>query len=243
MHRTDYAIVSLTETDEPDAVAAVSHGPLTQRLGCPETYVDIYRLDGGAITVGSTREQLCVPIDGPGTVSTDSQVSVSPPGVAFVPAGRSCTLASDDSMSWVIVSASPRYRTEGAATVVDASGDAFESPATSDVLTARLTSELGCTAMKVNLRKLQPGQAVPYHTEGRQQELFVPVDGPGEMRIAGDVYDVAPGTVSRVAPATPRSAVNVGEEDLTWVMVGAPPTGGPDDWDPGATVLEWSGEP
>lgn len=92
--------------------------------------------------------------------------------------------------------------------------------------------------MKVNARLLEPGDVVPYHTEGDQEELFVPVSGPAAMRIADTTYETPPGTVTRVAPTVPRSALNNGDSDALWVMVGAPPTGGPDEWDPGAEILD-----
>lgn len=93
--------------------------------------------------------------------------------------------------------------------------------------------------MKANVRRLDPGQAVPYHTEGSQEELFVPLDGAGRLLVAGETHEVEPGSVGRVAPDVPRSAVNSGSLAVHWLMVGAPPTGGPDEWDPGAEILEW----
>lgn len=85
---------------------------------------------------------------------------------------------------------------------------------------------------------LGPDQAVPYHTEGSQEELFVPIAGPGAVRVAGETVTATPGTVVRVAPATPRSALTDGDARSRWVMFGAPPTGGPEEWDPGAVILE-----
>jgi hypothetical protein len=103
---------------------------------------------------------------------------------------------------------------------------------------APLTDTLGCTGLKANARVLGPDQAVPYHTEGSQEELFVPIAGPGAVRVAGETVPATPGTVVRVAPATPRSALTDGDARSRWVMFGAPPTGGPEEWDPGAVILE-----
>lgn len=114
----------------------------------------------------------------------------------------------------------------------------FVEPSTSTVRTARLTALLDCTGTKVNARILDPGEHVPYHTEGTQEELFVPVRGPATMRIDGETFDTPVGTVTRVAPEIPRSAINDSNEESLWVMVGAPPTGGPGEWDPGAEILE-----
>lgn len=123
--------------------------------------------------------------------------------------------------------------------LVDSTDVAFAPPSTSDVDIARLTARLGCTGMKVNLRRLDPGQAVPYHTEGTQEELFVPLDGPGTILIDGERHHVPTGSVTRVSPETPRSVLNSGNDRRTWLMIGAPPTGPSDGWDPGAEILEW----
>ena len=128
--------------------------------------------------------------------------------------------------------------TDSAVTIVDPATVAFAPPATSDVPIARLTASLGCTGMKVNLRRLAPGQVVPYHVEGSQEELFVPLDGPGTVRIDDEIHHVPAGGVVRVAPPVPRSVTNESAESRCWFMVGAPPTGGPDEWDPGAEILE-----
>ena len=127
---------------------------------------------------------------------------------------------------------------DSAVTVVDPATVAFAPPATSDVPIARLTATLGCAGMKVNVRRLAPGQIVPYHVEGSQEELFVPLDGPGTVRIDDEIHHVPAGGVARVAPPVPRSVTNESAESRRWFMVGAPPTGGPDEWDPGAEILE-----
>jgi hypothetical protein len=51
----------------------------------------------------------------------------------------------------------------------------------------------------------------------------------------------ARGAIARVSPATRRSPIidEAADGDVVWAMVGAPLTGGPDEWDPGATVFEW----
>ena len=93
--------------------------------------------------------------------------------------------------------------------------------------------------MKVNVRRLDQGEAVPYHTEGSQEEIYVPLDGPGKLRVGGTTLPVKRGTVCRFAPEIPRSAVNPTSQRVRWLMVGAPPTGDADEWDPGAKVRVW----
>lgn len=107
------------------------------------------------------------------------------------------------------------------------------------MLTARLTAPLGCLGTKANVRLLRPSDAVPYHTEGNQEELFVPLDGPGVLRVAGRTHELEEGDVARVAPEVPRGAVNEADDAVQWLVIGAPPTGGADEWDPDVEILEW----
>ena len=133
---------------------------------------------------------------------------------------------------------SAAHSVESTVTVIDPATVTFAPPATSDVPIARLTAPLECAGMKVNYRRLAPGQAVPYHVEGSQEELFVPLDGPGTVRIDDEVHHVPAGGVVSVAPPVPRSVTNESAGSRCWFMAGAPPTGGPDEWDPGAEILE-----
>lgn len=117
--------------------------------------------------------------------------------------------------------------------------DAVEVPGDGESVGHRsFTDELGCSDTKVDARLLGPGEYVPYHTEGEQEELFVPVRGPAAMRVDDGSFETPVGTITRVAPPVPRSAVNDGDHEACWVMIGAPPTGGPSEWDPGAEILE-----
>jgi quercetin dioxygenase-like cupin family protein len=172
-------------------------------------------------------------------VTLDDAVDLSPRGVACVPAGTAARVGASAPAAVLVVAVPADPAPDPAATprTVDLDACEFAPPATSDVDTARLTARLGCAGTKVNARRLDPGGSVPYHTEGDQEELFVPLSGSTAMRIDGETIPAPPGTVTRVAPPVPRSAVDEGDGSL-WVMVGAPPTGGPTEWDPGAEILE-----
>lgn len=239
---------------------------MTAALGCTHTTVEGLRTTAGSTrTLPLVAESVCVPLNSDGTVdAATNHVTVPRYGLVHVPAGVDATLSSADPNRWICVSAAPgrigeyegtqqsaeNDETNGSSDETNASSDdqrptvvefdalSFELPTTSDVPIARLTAELGCQGMKVNYRRLSPGLAVPYHTEGSQEELFVPLDGPGTLRVADENYVLPAGSVARVAPETPRAAANEGDDDRTWFMVGAPPTGAPDEWDPGAEILE-----
>lgn len=239
-----YGIVTTDDERWTDA----NRVPMTDTLGCTHTSVDGFRTEtGSVISLPRDLERVCVPVDADGTVDTNTGPwGVPRYGIVHVPAGLNADLSSEERTRWICVGATPtidgvpdpRGDGEATPTVVKFDALSFRMPSTSDVPIARLTTELDCTGMKVNCRRLIPGSAVPYHTEGTQEELFVPMDGPGTLRVADERYELPAGSVARVAPETPRSAVNDGDEDRTWFMVGAPPTGGPDEWDPGAEILE-----
>lgn len=234
-----YAIVSLADADWSSTSNGVDQSPLTAALGATETTVDAYRLDDGeTIDLPDEPEQLLVPLGTTASLVVLERIRIPPSGLARVPAGVEVSVHSEAPATVLVVGAPANPAPDTAPTTLDLDATSFTVPTTSDIATAFLTGPLGCTGMKVNARRLGPGQAVPYHTEGDQEELFVPVRGPGTMRIADERYPTPVGTIARIAPDVPRSAMNDGEDGARWVMVGAPPTGGPTDWDPGADILE-----
>jgi quercetin dioxygenase-like cupin family protein len=241
MTDSGYAIASLdavewTSADEP---ARARTATLTESLGCRHTTVDGLRLHGDEpVALSSGREQVCVPVDATQPLELNEGITVPPDGVGRIPAGVTGSVRCAGAASVVVVGAPASETPDAAAVAVSLDDREFALPSTSDIATARLTDPLGCRGLKLNARRLDPGDVVPYHTEGDQEELFVPVSGPAAMRIADDSFETPPGTVARVAPAVPRSAINDGDTDAVWVMFGAPPTGGPDEWDPGAEILE-----
>lgn len=213
------------------------HRSLTDDLGAIATQVDAYAVPPAAtVELPAPPEQLCLPIESTGPVRV-GEVRIGAEIIARVPSGVSVPLGCEGTATIVVISATTPP-VDGSPTVVDLSACSYPVPETSDVPTARLTEPLGCTGMKVNARRLAPGQWVPEHTEGTQEELFVPMAGSAAMRIAGERYRTPPGTIVRVAPEIPRSAGTDGTEASLWVMIGAPPTGAPDEWDPDATVLD-----
>ena len=240
MTHEGYAIASLAGAKLEKTGSNVRHVSLTERLGCTDTHVAYYRLPAdGRVALASDRETLCLPLDAAGELVSGETRAIPTLGVARIPAGVECDVRSAAGTSLLVVSAPSESSSGASPVVVDVDELTFTEPTTSDILIARLTAPLGCLGMKVNVRLLRPGDAVPYHTEGSQEELFVPLDGPGVLRVAGRTYGLEAGDVARVAPEVPRGAVNAADEAVRWLMVGAPPTGGADDWDPGAEILEW----
>lgn len=234
-----YAVVTLDGAAWTGGPGGVEHAPLASALGANELAVDAYRLAaGGTFRPSAALETLLVPLEVVAPLEVSTGPTVPPHGLGRLPAGVGATVRSQAAATVLAVGAPAGPAAGDESTAVDIDSCEFAVPATSDVATAFLTTPLGCAGMKVNVRRLEPGQAVPYHTEGDQEELFVPISGPAAMRIADRRHRTPVGTVVRVAPDVPRSAVNDGDAGALWVMVGAPPTGGPTDWDPGAAVVD-----
>lgn len=143
-----------------------------------------------------------------------------------------------------------------ASTAIDRSDD---GPTRSRV---RLTDRLGCTETTVDAYRPRTGE--PARLPAPPESVCVPLDDAGELvgeetwpvprrgiaRVAagselsvrsdgGTTQSMRTGDVARVAPSVPRGVVNEDPDDRLWLMIGAPPTGDPDGWVPGAEILEW----
>jgi mannose-6-phosphate isomerase-like protein (cupin superfamily) len=86
----------------------------------------------------------------------------------------------------------------------------------------RLTSALGCEQLAVTLIRVPPHSDFEQgtgHTHGEIEELYLVTRGTLTMRLGDDVHEVRAGSVVRVAPSTPRSHRNLGDEPVeVWAM-------------------------
>lgn len=103
--------------------------------------------------------------------------------------------------------------------------DIEPTPSTgSGTLQVDLTDEMGCEEMRARVWYLSPGDALSYHRQTEQEELYYVVSGPGRLRIRNQIVDVPEGSVVRVPPETPRQVLNDTDGgEHVWLVVGAPP--------------------
>lgn len=85
-----------------------------------------------------------------------------------------------------------------------------------------LAAELGLTGIEVSLNSLAPGMAIPFlHGHRQNEELYLFLNGRGQMILDNQVVQVSAGTAVRVAPPVLRSWRNTGSEPLTCVIIQA----------------------
>ena len=85
-----------------------------------------------------------------------------------------------------------------------------------------IAAELGARAIKLNRYDSEPGQEGFEHDEREsgQEEIYVPVEGAGSIRIGAEEVPLEPGRFVLVPPEERRQVV-AGPEGLSYVVVGA----------------------
>jgi mannose-6-phosphate isomerase-like protein (cupin superfamily) len=81
---------------------------------------------------------------------------------------------------------------------------------------------LGLTGMEASVTTLPAGFAIPYtHRHRAHEELYVFTGGRGQMQVDGETFDVAEGSVVRVAPAGARTIRAAPDEALQYLCIQA----------------------
>lgn len=69
---------------------------------------------------------------------------------------------------------------------------------------------------------LAPGHAVGVHTTGANEEMLIPLDGEGELRIAGRApIPIKPGLITYTPSHTVHNVVNTGSVPLRYIYITA----------------------
>ena len=80
---------------------------------------------------------------------------------------------------------------------------------------------LGITAFGANAVVLPPGVESRPHYHEQQDELYFVHRGRAEFRLPGETRQLDAGGLCHVQATTPRQIVNVGDDDLVLLVVGA----------------------
>jgi mannose-6-phosphate isomerase-like protein (cupin superfamily) len=83
-----------------------------------------------------------------------------------------------------------------------------------------LRRELGVTSFGINQLVLQPRQRGRIHRHGRQEEVYLVLEGTLTLLVEGEEQTLERGELVRVAPALRRQLVNRGPERLVLLALG-----------------------
>ncbi|MEO0794428.1 MAG: cupin domain-containing protein [Verrucomicrobiota bacterium] len=79
---------------------------------------------------------------------------------------------------------------------------------------------LGLTGAEISLSSMPPGASVPFnHTHSQNEELYVFLEGEGQMLLDGEMVDVSAGTIVRVDPLAVRCWRNTGTKNLIHLVI------------------------
>jgi mannose-6-phosphate isomerase-like protein (cupin superfamily) len=92
-----------------------------------------------------------------------------------------------------------------------------------ELMQARFAAgDLGLEKSAISLQRLAPGATQPFgHHHRGQEELYVILEGRGQVKLDDDVFDVGPLDAVRVAPEVMR-AFSAGPDGLEFLAYGAP---------------------
>jgi mannose-6-phosphate isomerase-like protein (cupin superfamily) len=83
-----------------------------------------------------------------------------------------------------------------------------------------LKERVGLTGCEISVNSLNPGTGMPfYHTHQQNEEVYIFIQGRGQMQVDGEVIDVQEGSVVRIAPDGLRTWRNHSNEPLLYVVI------------------------
>lgn len=96
-----------------------------------------------------------------------------------------------------------------------------------------LIEQTGLENLRARLWYFEPGDKVSFHYHHEQEELYYVVSGTGQVVVGEDreEIEVPEGGVFRPDLATPRHLRNDTDEEVVWLIVGAPPVVEAQLWD------------
>lgn len=83
-----------------------------------------------------------------------------------------------------------------------------------------LHDELALTGSEISINELPPGVSVPFvHSHKRNEEVYVVVEGKGRFYVDGAEFEVAQGSVIRVAPAGQRCITADAQSPIRYICI------------------------
>lgn len=80
----------------------------------------------------------------------------------------------------------------------------------------------GATSCEISFGTLPSGAAVPFfHSHKANEENYIILSGAGRFQVNGEVFDIAAGSVIRVAPGCDRNLKCTSTEPMTYICIQA----------------------
>jgi mannose-6-phosphate isomerase-like protein (cupin superfamily) len=85
-----------------------------------------------------------------------------------------------------------------------------------------MKADLGLTGMEISVTRIDAGGKTPFfHSHKQNEELYIVVEGSGQMQLDDHVIDVKEGSMVNVAPKCSRALRASAKEALTYLCVQA----------------------
>lgn len=85
-----------------------------------------------------------------------------------------------------------------------------------------LKDMLGLTSCEISINSMAPGGSMPiYHTHHQNEEVYIFIQGKGQVQVDGEVIDVKEGTMVRIGPNGERIWRNHSNEPLLYIIIQA----------------------
>jgi uncharacterized cupin superfamily protein len=83
-----------------------------------------------------------------------------------------------------------------------------------------LKDVLGLTGCEISINSMAPGAGMPiYHQHQQNEEVYIFIQGKGQVQVDGEVIDVQEGTIVRIAPNGERIWRNNSNEPLLYIII------------------------
>ena len=83
-----------------------------------------------------------------------------------------------------------------------------------------LKDMVGFTGCEISINSMAPGAGMPiYHQHKQNEEVYIFIQGKGQVQVDGEVIDVQEGTIVRIAPNGERIWRNNSNEPLLYIII------------------------
>jgi quercetin dioxygenase-like cupin family protein len=85
-----------------------------------------------------------------------------------------------------------------------------------------LKDELSFTGCEISVNSMAPGADMPiYHQHKQNEEVYIFIQGKGQVQVDNEVIEVQEGTIIRIAPNGERTWRNNSNESLLYIIIQA----------------------